>query len=111
ERPGTDRTGTRTPDQRASLELLLLHFEKRKGSQIAMLIVPTTQPETIDQYSIRVVDHNKIGREKFDDGVLILLAMQDRTARLEVGRGLEGATPAVIADRVRRNLTGPRIQR
>ncbi|HLU77157.1 MAG TPA: TPM domain-containing protein [Burkholderiales bacterium] len=110
ESPVTDLTGTLTPDQRASLERLLLDFEKRKGSQIAMLIVPTTQPETIDQYSIRVVDHNKIGREKFDDGVLILLAMQDRTARIEVGRGLEGAIPDVIADRIRRNVMNPRFQ-
>jgi uncharacterized protein len=108
--PVTDRTGTLSAEQRASLERQLLDFERRKGSQIAILIVPTTAPETIDQYSIRVVERNKIGRAKFDDGVLVLVAMQDRTARIEVGYGLEGAIPDVIAERIRRQIMTPRFQ-
>lgn len=108
--PVTDRTGTLSAQQRASLERQLLDFERRKGSQIAIMIVATTAPETIEQYSIRVVERNKIGRAKFDDGVLVLVAMQDRTARIEVGYGLEGAIPDVIAERIRRQIMTPRFQ-
>ena len=108
--PVTDLAGVLSAEQRTSLEQQLLEFERSKGSQIAILIVPTTQPETIDQYSIRVVDQNKIGRAKIDDGLLILVAVQDRTARIEVGRGLEGAIPDVIADRIRRNIMNPRFR-
>lgn len=108
--PVTDLTGTLSPDQRQALEQFLLEFEKRKGSQIAILLVPTTQPETIEQYSIRVVEHNKIGRAKLDDGVLVLLAVKDRTARIEVGYGLEGAIPDLIAARIIRSVLAPRLQ-
>lgn len=110
ESPVTDLSGTLTADQHQALERLLLEFERRKGSQLAILLVPTTQPETIEQYSIRVVDHNKIGRAKLDDGVLVLLAVKDRTMRIEVGYGLEGAIPDVIAARIIRNVLTPRLQ-
>ena len=62
-----------------------------------MLIVPTTQPEDIEQYSIRVVEAWKLGREKPDDGALLLVAIEDRTLRIEVGRGLEGALTDLVA--------------
>jgi uncharacterized protein len=96
----TDLTGTLKPDERAGLESRLSAFEAEKGSQIAILLVPTTEPETIEQYSIRVVDAWKLGRKGIDDGVLILLAKQDRTVRIEVGRGLEGAIPDAVANRI-----------
>ncbi len=96
----TDRTGTLTAGQQSELEQKLAAFEQRKGSQIAVLIVPTTEPEAIEQYSIRVVDAWKLGREKPDDGVLLLIALQDRTMRIEVGRGLEGALPDITAKRI-----------
>jgi uncharacterized protein len=96
----TDRTGTLTAGQQSDLEQKLAAFEQRKGSQIALLIVPTTQPEAIEQYSIRVVDAWKLGREKPDDGVLLLVALQDRAMRIEVGRGLEGALPDITAKRI-----------
>jgi uncharacterized protein len=96
----TDLTGTLTPDQRAGLESRLAALEAEKGSQIAILLVPTTQPETIEQYSIRVVDTWKLGRKGVDDGVLVLLAKQDRAARVEVGRGLEGVIPDAVANRI-----------
>src|SRR5690606_21376044 len=110
ESPVTDLSGTLSADQRQALEQLLLEFERRKGSQIAILLVPTTQPEAIEQYSIRVVDHNKIGRAKLDDGVLVLLAVKDRTARIEIGYGLEGAIPDVIGARIIRSVLAPRLQ-
>jgi uncharacterized protein len=96
----TDLTGTLTPDQRVGLESRLAALEAEKGSQIAILLIPTTQPETIEQYSIRVVDAWKLGRKGIDDGVLVLLARQDRAARIEVGRGLEGVIPDAVANRI-----------
>ncbi|MEP7247299.1 MAG: TPM domain-containing protein [Gammaproteobacteria bacterium] len=102
----TDLTGTLTAPQRAGLEQKLTAFEERKGSQVAVLIVPTTEPEVIEQYSIRVVDEWKLGRAKtdggkrVDDGALLLVAKDDRKIRIEVGQGLEGAIPDAIAKRI-----------
>jgi uncharacterized protein len=96
----TDLTGTLTAGQQSELEDQLAAFEQRKGAQVALLIVPTTQPEAIEQYSIRVVDAWKLGREQSDDGVLLLVALQDRAVRIEAGYGLEGALPDVTAYRI-----------
>ena len=96
----TDRTGTLTAGQQAELEQKLAAFEQRKGAQVALLIVSTTQPEAIEQYSIRVVDAWKLGRKQSDDGVLLLVALQDRALRLEIGYGLEGVLPDAIASRI-----------
>ena len=96
----TDLTGTLDAQQQAALESRLAQFEQQGGSQIAILIVPTTQPEAIEQYSIRVVDQWKLGREEVDDGILILVAKDDRQMRVEVGYGLEGAIPDAIANRI-----------
>ena len=98
--PVTDLTGTLTPDQSSALEAKLAAFEQAKGSQVVVLIVPTTQPEEVEQYSIRVVDQWKLGRGKVDDGVLVLVALNDRKVRLEVGYGLEGALPDATANRI-----------
>jgi uncharacterized protein len=96
----TDQTATLSADQIAALENTLAAFEAKKGSQIAVLIVPTTQPEDIAQFGIRVADAWKVGRRKIDDGVILIVAKNDRTLRLEVGYGLEGAIPDAIAKRV-----------
>lgn len=96
----TDQIDLLPAERRAALEARLEAFEREKGSQLAVLIVSTTQPETIEQYSIRVVDAWKLGRAEPDDGVLLLVAQSDRTLRIEVGRGLEGAIPDAIARRV-----------
>src|SRR5688572_5640501 len=106
----TDLTGTLTSAERTSLESQLADFEARKGAQIAVLIVPTTKPEEIEQYSIRVVDAWKLGREKPDDGALLLVAMQDRTLRIEVGRGLEGALTDLAANRIIDEIITPRFR-
>ncbi|HEX9207223.1 MAG TPA: TPM domain-containing protein [Steroidobacteraceae bacterium] len=98
--PVTDLTGTLTPDQASALDAKLRAFEQAKGSQVAVLIVPTTQPEEIEQYSIRVVEQWQIGRKKVDDGVLLLVALNDRRVRIEVGYGLEGALPDATANRI-----------
>ncbi len=96
----TDLTRTLTPNQQDALVQLLKSLDTRKGSQIAVLIVPTTQPETIEQYSIRVADAWKLGRKGIDDGVLLLVAKDDREVRIEVGRGLEGVLPDAVANRI-----------
>jgi uncharacterized protein len=96
----TDLTGTLTAAQQAEIEQKLAAFEERKGAQVALLIVPTTLPEAIEQYSIRVVEAWKLGREQTDDGVLLLVALQDRQLRIETGRGLEGVLPDAIARRI-----------
>lgn len=96
----TDLTQTLTSEQQNQLEAKLAAFEQQKGSQIAVLIISSTKPEEIEQYSIRVVDTWKLGREKQDDGVLLLVAKDDRKMRIEVGYGLEGAIPDLIAKRI-----------
>ncbi len=96
----TDLTATLSADQVAALESRLAAFEAQKGSQIAVLIVPTTQPEDIAQFGIRVAEQWKIGRAKIDDGVILIVAKDDRKLRLEVGYGLEGPIPDAIAKRV-----------
>ena len=85
----TDLTGTLSAQQKSALEGRLAAFEAKKGSQIAVLIVPTTRPETIEQYSIRVAERWKLGRKGVDDGVLLLVAKDDHALRIEVGYGLE----------------------
>ena len=106
----TDLTATLGGDQAASLEAELAQFERQRGSQIAILLVPTTQPETIEAYSIRVAEAWKLGRKGIDDGILILVAKDDRKLRIEVGRGLEGAVPDAIAKRIVAEVIGPRFK-
>jgi uncharacterized protein len=108
--PVTDLTNTLTPQQTQALDQKLRAFEQRKGSQLAVLIVATTQPEAIEQYSIRVVEAWKLGRQGVDDGVLLLVAKDDRAVRIEVAYGLEGALPDVIADRIVEQVIVPRFR-
>ena len=101
----TDLTGTLTAEQQTALEQKLAAFEAAKGSQLAVLIVPTTRPEEIEQYSIRVVDQWKLGRgtaggKKVDDGALLLVAKNDHRIRIEVGYGLEGVLTDAMSNRI-----------
>ena len=95
-----DQTGTLSASDIASLTQKLQDLETRKGSQIAVLMVPTTQPETIEQYSIRVADAWKIGRRRIDDGALLVIAKNDRHMRIEVGYGLEGSLTDATTHRI-----------
>ncbi len=103
----TDLTGTLTASEQAQLEQTLSAFEAQKGSQIAVLMIPTTQPETIEQYSIRVATAWQLGRKGVDDGVLLLVAKEDRTLRIEVGYGLEGIVPDAVANRITDEIITP----
>lgn len=84
----TDLTATLNAQQIQALEARLAAFETQKGAQIAVLIIPTTQPETIEQFGIRVAEAWKLGRKGVDDGALLLVAKNDHTLRIEVGYGL-----------------------
>ncbi|MBH5401747.1 YgcG family protein [Bradyrhizobium sp. CNPSo 4010] len=95
-----DQTGTLSSSDIATLTQKLRDFENRKGSQIAVLIVPTTQPETIEQFSIRVAEAWKVGRKKVDDGAILVVAKSDRHLRIEVGYGLEGVLTDVTSRRI-----------
>lgn len=105
--PVTDVTNTLSAPEQQALTQKLASFAQQKGSQIAVLIVPTTQPEDIAQYSLRVAEAWKIGREKEDDGVLLVVAKNDRKMRVEVGYGLEGAIPDAIAKRIVSDVMAP----
>ncbi len=106
----TDLTGTLDAAQTRALESRLAQFETQKGSQIAVLIIPTTQPETIEQYGIRVADAWKLGRKGIDDGALLLIAKNDRTLRIEVGYGLEGALNDATAKRIVSEIIEPKFK-
>ncbi len=86
--------------ERADFIARFAALEQRKGSQLVLLTVPTTEPETIEQFAIRVFDEWRLGRANIDDGVLLLIARDDRRARIEVGRGLEGMIPDAVANRL-----------
>lgn len=105
-----DLTGTLTADQRQSLDAELRTFAEQRGSQVAVLLVPTTQPESIEQYSIRVADQWKIGRKRVDDGVILVVAKNDRTVRIEVGYGLEGAITDLASKRIIDEQIVPRFR-
>ncbi len=108
--PVTDLTGTLTREQTASLEQMLHSFEARKGSQIAVLMVPSTAPEPIEQYALRVAEQWKVGRAKIDDGAILVVAKNDRALRIEVGYGLEGALNDATASRIVREVITPRFR-
>ncbi len=95
-----DQTHTLTTEQQQQIEGTLTAFELRKGSQLAVLLVPSTQPETIEQYALRVAEQWQLGRKKVDDGAILVVAKDDRTVRIEVGYGLEGALNDATSKRI-----------
>ena len=105
-----DQTGTLSASSAEELQQSIRAFEARKGSQIAVLIVPTTDGEAIEQFSLRVAEAWKIGRRKIDDGVLLVVAKNDRHLRIEVGYGLEGALTDVTAKRIIDEIITPRFR-
>lgn len=107
----TDLTATLDAQQAQALEARLAAFETKKGAQLAVLIVPTTQPETIEQFAMRVVEAWKLGRKGVDDGALLLVAKDDRALRIEVGYGLEGALNDATAKRIIAEVITPFFKR
>ncbi|MBR1125723.1 YgcG family protein [Bradyrhizobium lablabi] len=105
-----DRTGTLSSGDVASLTQTLQDLQTRKGSQIAVLIVPTTEGEPIEQYALRVAEAWKIGRKKIDDGALLVIARNDRHLRIEVGYGLEGALTDATTKRIIDEVITPKFK-
>lgn len=102
-----DRSGTLDSAQQQALEQKLARFEAERGSQIVVLIVPTTAPEDIAAYAWRVADSWKIGRRDIGDGILVVVAKDDRRVRVEVARALEGAVPDLAAYQIIERLIAP----
>ena len=95
-----DLTGTLTAAQQSALEEKLTAFQARKGSQVAVLILPTTKPEDIAQFGPRLAEAWKVGRKNVDDGAILIVAKDDRALRIEVQYGLEGALTDATASRI-----------
>jgi uncharacterized protein len=106
----TDLTGALTAQQTQQLESQLAALEQRKGAQVVVLVLPTTQPEDIADYATRVFDQWKIGRKNVDDGVLVVVAKDDHRAMIETGYGLEGAIPDAAASRIIREYMSPKFR-
>ncbi len=97
--------------QAQALEQWLTEYERGSGHQFALLTVPTLQGDPIEDFSMRVADAWKLGSAEEDDGVLMLIAVQDRKMRIEVGYGLEGAIPDALAGRIIRNVLAPSFRK
>jgi uncharacterized protein len=110
DKPVIDTTGTLDTTQVAALDTQARALQKRKGAQLQILMVPTTEPETIEQYTVRAFEQYKLGRKGVDDGVLIVVAKNDRRVRIEPGYGLEGAIPDAIANRVIQEYLVPKFR-
>ncbi len=108
--PVVDTTGTLTAEQKAQLEQQALALQQRKGSQLQVLMVPSTQPETIEQYAVRAFEQYRIGRKGIDDAVLLVIAKDDRKVKIEVGYGLEGAIPDITAGRIIQEYLVPKFR-
>lgn len=106
----TDQTGTLTPEQVAQLEARLVALEQKKGSQVAVLMVATTGDQSLEGYSLAVAEAAQLGRAKTDDGLLLLVAKDDRKARIEVGYGLEGVVTDALSSRVIREYLAPKFR-
>jgi uncharacterized protein len=106
----TDLTGTLTSQQIDQLDGQLVNLEKQKGAQLTVLMVGSTQPDDIEDYSLRVAEANKVGRKGIDDGVLLFIAKNDRHVRIEVGYGLEGAIPDAASARIIREYLAPKFR-
>jgi uncharacterized protein len=106
----TDLSGVLSASQQAQLQQNLAAFAEHKGSQIAVLILPTTEPEDIAQFGIRLADAWKLGRKDIDDGAILIVATNDRHVRIEVGRGLEGVVTDLVAHRIVTEYLAPQFR-
>lgn len=106
----SDYTGTLTTEQLSALTSKIESFRAETSNEIALLIVNSTKPETIEQYSIHVAEQWKIGKKDIDNGLLFVIAMQDRKMRIEVGQGLEGVLPDLLTTRIIASYTTPEFK-
>lgn len=109
--PVVDKVNLLSPEQNKLLSEKLISFQKTKGSQIAVCIVPTTQPLTIEDYGIKLAENWKIGRAKIDDGIIIIVAKNDRKMRIEVGYGLESIITDLRSGRIVDQMMAPEFRK
>lgn len=109
-RHATDLTGTLSAAQVDELDARLVALEKAKGAQLVVLMIDSTGEQSIEEYSLAVAEANRIGRKGTDDGVLLLVAKNDRRVRIEVGYGLEGAIPDAANARIIREYIAPKFR-
>lgn len=105
-----DLTGTLAAPEREALAAKLGAFESRKGSQVAVLLVPTLGTETIEEFATRVTDEWKLGRAGVDDGVLFVIAKQDRRMRIQTGRGVQGVLTDALSKRIIAERVAPQFR-
>ena len=103
----TDLTGTLSPVEKQALEAKLADWEARTTNQLAVVIVPTTKPESIEEYSIRLAEAWKVGQKGKDNGAVFLIAKNDKQMRIEVGYGLEGDLTDVASRRIIGDTVAP----
>jgi len=102
-----DEAGILSPQTEAQLEAILKAHRDSTSSQIAVLLIPSLEGDDIDSYALRVSEEWKLGQEKKDNGVLFLVAMQEKQMRIEVGYGLEGVLTDALSSRINRNEVAP----
>lgn len=105
-----DSTGTLTVPERQALEDKLKAFEQARGSQVAVLLVPTLDGEAIEDFAGRVTDEWKLGRKEVDDGVLFVIAQQERKMRIHTGRGVQGTLTDALSRRIIADIVAPRFR-
>lgn len=106
-----DQTGSLSAAEIVALSQVLAQFEAKKGTQIAVLMVASTAPESIEQAALRVAEQWHLGRKKIDDGAILLIAKEDRAVRIEVGYGLEGALTDATAKRIIEQFITPEFRK
>jgi uncharacterized protein len=106
----TDLTGTLATGQREALESKLAAFEQARGSQVAVLLVPTLGTETIEEFAGRVADSWQLGRKGVDDGVLFVISMQERRMRIHTGRGVQGTLTDALSKRIVAEIVTPHFR-
>jgi uncharacterized protein len=105
-----DLAGMLSPVRRDALEQRLAAYEQETAHQLVVLTIESLEGEAIEAYSMRVVERWELGQEKFDNGLLLLVARADRRVRIEVGYGLEGVVPDAVAARIIRERIVPRFR-
>ncbi|MDH5263253.1 MAG: TPM domain-containing protein, partial [Betaproteobacteria bacterium] len=105
-----DLTGTLARQERDAVEAKLRAFEQSKGSQVVVLLVPSIGPETIEEFATRVTDEWKLGRAGVDDGVLFVIAKQERRMRIQTGRGVQGVLTDAVSKRIVADRVSPRFR-
>ena len=105
-----DLTGTLSADERARVDAKLTEFEAKRGSQVVVLLVPSIGTEVIEDFSTRVTDAWQLGRKGVDDGVLFVIAKQERKMRVHTGRGVQGTLTDVLAKRIVADIVSPRFR-